>query len=870
MRRDAVSRIHALLRLLLPRDFRRAHAADMERVFRERVEEERRRDGVRGGVRAWWREGLDLADTGVRLRASDLRQGGGDMGGWTDDMRSALRSLRRSPGFAAFAVGTLALGTGATIAFASFFDRIVLRPVDFPGADRLVMAWRWREDGHLMISPDLDTRDRVRKADVFAGVAGMGNHDVAWSTDDGPRMLSAVFMDSELPALAGLPPLLGRYFDEDDLAGSGPPVAILAQGLWKRAFGADPGVLGRTLRIEGTARTIIGVAPEALRPPTPGNGDTDVFLPLPTDGSEANLSVFARLRDGVTLEHANEVMASLDRAATDADKSAWGTKLVPVAEMATSRLMSPLKVAGTAVVLLLLIACINVANLLLARGDARVRDTAVRAAVGAGRLRLAREMLFESLVIAGAASLIGLGLAQGAVAAFRVLRPRELTLLASLHLDPLVTAAAVACGVTTVLLFGVLPLVHRVRTRPGAVLTERGGTADGSTLAVRRLLMVGEVALSFALLAGGVQVMSTLMRAGARDPGLDVPQLLAATLKLPAWRFPDDASREAALDGIVARVRRLPGVEGASLASSVPTRSGIYFGAAEAEGNPVPEDARGNAVFFGNSVEPGYFATVGQAVLQGRAFTDDDVKADPTPYILGESAAKKYFPGGGAVGGRFRMGSDGDWHPVVGVVRDVWTTGSVNEPGYPQLYMPRTEGEGSAILVRTRDPGALAGSIAPLVRDVDKEIPVLDVQPVAHLYRQALARERMVAVLLAAFAVTAALLAAVGLYGVVSQVAVRRTREFGIRISLGAERRSIFTLALRGGVRPVVAGLMVGSALAWAGLRFVKMGIAGLAEASPLAFLGAALLLAVTTLVAMGVPAARAARTDAIEALRAE
>lgn len=875
MPRDRVSRFHALLRCFLPRGFREAHAAEMEGVFRERLREARNRRSTRRGaaLAVWMREGWDLAATGARLRMNDIGHptpGGRGMGGWADDLKSALRSLRRSPGFAAFAVVTLALGVGATITFGSFFDRIVLRPVDFPHGDRLVMAWRWREAGHIMISPDLATRDRVRRADVFSGVAGVGTHDVAWSTEDGPHMLGAVFMDAALPALAGLPPVLGRYFDPDDLAGSGAPVVLLSEGLWKRAFGAGPAILGRSIRIDGKPRTIIGVAPEALQPPGPRDDAVDVWLPLPADGSEAGVNVYARLRDGVTLDHARDEMKSLDLAAAESEKSGWSTRLVPVSEMATARVMNPLKVAGTAVALLLLIACINVANLLLARSDARVRDTAVRAAVGASRWRLAREILLESALVALAAAAVGLALAAGAVHAVVALRPPEWTLLGSLHLDPAVTTVAVVCATLTVMVFGALPLIHRIRTRPGAVLTERSATADRNTLALRRFLLVGEVALSFALLVGGVQVVSTLLRLDARDPGLAMHQLLALRVELPAWRFPDDVSREAALQRIRERVAGLPGVRSVAVASGAPPHTGIYFGTAEAEGHPVPEGTRGNAIFFGISVSPGYFHTVGQALLGGRTYTAEDMKADPAPWILGESAARKYFPDGNAVGSRFRLGSNGAWHTIIGVVHDVWANGSATDPGYPQLYPLRSLGEGSTLLVRTDHPATVASTVVPLVHDVDNEIPVLDVQPVAVAYRRALARERLIALLLAAFAVTAGALAAVGLYGVTSQLAVRRTREFGIRISLGAERPAILRLAMRGGVMPVVAGLSLGAGMAWAGLHFVQVGVAGLSAADPLAFTGAGLLLALAAFAAIGVPAVRASHTDPVEAVRAE
>jgi putative ABC transport system permease protein len=876
--------LHALLRRLLPRRFREAHADEMEGVFRERLREARRRNGVVGATRVWLRELWDLGATGARLRADERRserrerldgpasrgtKGGGGMRGLRDDFMSALRSLRRSPGFALFAMGTLALGIGATVAFSAFFNRVILHPVDFPGSDRVVMAWRWQAARDLWISPDAATRDRVRKADVFSAVAGVGGGEVAWSTDDGPRVLSSMSMDAALPALAGMPPILGRYFDQEDLAGDGAPVAILSEGLWKRAFGGDPGVLGRTLRIEGEPRTVVGVAPDALRPPGPGRGDVDLWLPLPTDQPEATQNVFARLRDGVTLEHAREVMAALDKGAADAEKSDWGTKLVPVAEMISRPLMSPLKVAGTAVALLLLIACLNVANLLLARGDARTRDTAVRSALGAGRTRLGREMLFESLLIALVASVLGLILAAGAVDAFRAFRPEDLTLLATLRLDPLVTAVAVLVAVGTVMAFGVLPLAHRVRTRPAQALTERAGTAGAGTLAVRRLLMIGEVAHSFALLAGGLQVASALRHAGLRDPGFAVRELVSVRLRLPAWRFADAASKDAALEQIRDRLRKLPGAEDVALAAWAPPKSGIWAGTAESEVLPAPEGKASPTLFFGNAVVPGYFAAVGQAVVQGRAFTAADLQTDPQPYILGETAARKYFPDGNAVGGQFRMGG-GAWHTVIGVVRDTWATGSANDPAFPQLYTLAGEGGTNVLLVRTADPVTLAGAVREAVRSVDNEIPVLDVQPVAAQYRQALSRERLLALLLAAFALTAAVLAAAGLYGVVAQIAVRRTREFGIRISLGAERPAIFALALRGGVLPVALGLVLGSGLAWAGLRFFKMGVAGLKEVSPLAFVAAGVLLALATVAAMGVPAMRASRTDAMEALRVE
>jgi putative ABC transport system permease protein len=868
VRRDTVGRLHALLRRALPRSFRRAHGEEMERVFRERVRDERGRGTWRVGV-VWAREWLDLVETGVRLRMSWWGKGVGSMDEWMDDVKSALRSVRRSPGFATFAVGTLGLGVGATITFAAFLEGVVLRPVDFPDAGRVVMAWRTQDSG-FMVSPDLPVRDRMRTADVFAGVAAVEWREVARSTDDGPEILSAGLIDGALPRLAGLPPLLGRYFEPADLAGAGAPVALLSEGYWKRAFGAHRDILGRTVTLEGEPRTVVGVAPEALRAPGPGHPPIDVWLPLPADGAQSGVNVFARLREGVTLEQAQERVRALDLAAAENEASPWRTRLVPVSEFASARLRNALKAVGAAVALLLLIACINVANLLLARGDARRRETAVRAALGAGRLRLGRELLLESALVSMGASAVGLGLATGALGLVHRLRPEDLQLLDRARLDPTVTLAAVGVAIGTALAFGVIPVLSRVRTRPGVVLSQRRGTADGDSVGLRRLLLAGEIALSFALLAGAIQIAAELDRVRSRDPGLAVDELLGVSVRLPEWRFAEDADREDALVRIRRSLQGLPGVEAVTVASGAPPAAGIFFGEASAEGQPPTEDAGKAVPMFGNSVEPGYFSTVGQAVLEGRGFTEEDLRADPRPVLLGESAARKYFPDGGAVGGHFRLGAGDAWRPVIGVVRDVWATGSATDPGYPQLYMLRDEGSARMVVVRTADPAAVAGMVRAAVRAVDPEIPVVEMRTVASRYGEALARERLIGALLAAFAATAAALAAVGLYGVAAQLAVRRVREFGIRISLGAERRSIFALALRGGATTLLLGLLAGTALAWAGLRFLRAGVAGLDGAHPYAFLAAMLLLAAATLIATGLPAARAARTDPVEAMRAD
>lgn len=788
------------------------------------------------------------------------------MRGWMDDVGHALRSLGRSPLFTAFAGGALALGIGSATALYSAVDRIVLNPLDFPEADRIVSVWR--RQGDLLASAERANERALEALEgVFDRVASARRASVMLSTDRGAVPLAAVYVDDRMPTLAGVErPVLGRMFDREDLRGDGAAVVALGEGLWRGRFGADPGVVGRTLRIDGEPREVVGVLPAGLTTPSAAVLETDLWLPLADSDETGGLGLFARLAPGVSLEAARERVRTV--AGEDGEAPEWEIHLVPAGSLETQGLHDPLRVVAVAVALLLLIACANVASLMLARADRRARETAVRSALGAGRGRLVREALVEAVVVALLGCVGGLAVARLALEAIAWLRPAGLRLLEGLGLEPPVLGAALVTSLATVLAFGVLPAVRRARRDPSAALGDRSGVAGRDSSRLRRGLLVAEVALSFALLVVAIQLMESLAELGGRETGFASDEVVDLRLTVPGWRFPDPDSKEAVLRELTARIAALPGVRGVARGNGVPPRTGVFFGTPAVGGAPTDPDATGE-IFFGNSVTPGYFETLGQEIVAGRSFTEEEWRDGADVIVMGRSAAERFFPDGRAVGGRFRL-DDQPWRTVIGVVDDVLALGTAHPPTHGQIYVPASRGAAHTLAIRTDTPAALAGALRGLVAQVDPELAVSSVGPVSDDYRAALAQERLLAFLAAAFALTAALLASVGLYGVVAWIAVRRTREFGIRISVGAGRGAVFALVIRWGLAAVGLGLVVGAAVGWLGLRAAGHGVAGLDSPRPLAFLLAAALLGCVTLVAASAPARRAARIDPVEALRAE
>jgi putative ABC transport system permease protein len=525
-----------------------------------------------------------------------------------------------------------------------------------------------------------------------------------------------------------------------------------------------------------------------------------------------------------------------------------------------------------AVVLLLLIACVNVSNLLLFRADARKRETAVRAALGGGRARLTRQMLIESVLLALLGGAAGVGVAHVGQGAILRLRPDQLEVLDFISINGPVLAFALAITLVTGILFGLLPAIQA--SRPDALMPLRSGLRGSGDVVggrLRWLLVAGEVALSFALLIGSLTVLSTLMERQRVDFGYAVDEIVAMRTTAPAWKYTTSEERQAFYDGLVERVGELPGVVHAAHASGAPPRAGVWFGEFEVEGRGELE---GSQVLHGSSVGPGYFEAMGQPVVAGRAFTDEDLAGREQLLIVGESTARTLFQDQAPVGSRIRPAGDDEWYTVVGVVRDVPMTGLSTSREVLQFYRPRRSvGTESTVIVRldaeTR-PRPLIGLVREVARTADPDLRISFITEGRRLQRESLDREQFATSIMAAFATLALVLAAVGLYGVVSQVVGQRTREIGIRIALGARRGSIASMVLRRAGSATAAGIVVGVALAVGSGRIIESAVFDTESSGWTVFVLAALALALTALLAAYAPARRATRVDPVEAMRVE
>jgi len=879
VRRGPAAFLHWALRRLLPRAFRERHGADMEAAFLSALEGERRRGGWRAAA-LLAREAADLLATGARLRARtrresatqggrEMRHGSGIVAAARDDLRQAVRTLARKPAFTLFAAGTVALGTGATTAIFSALESVVLNPLPYEGADRIVSLWRSLGAGHsMLVSPDEEQVDAwASQADLFETVVRVHSSYPNLTEPGEAARVQVALVEPSFFDFLGVQPVLGRSFAVGELVGDGAPVAMLSHHVWTERFGADPSALGRTVTLNGERLTVVGVLPPRMPMPTGIDRVIDVFRPLPASRSVAGATVLARLREGVTVADVQSRMDLLARrAGTEGEpSSAWQGTARRTVDLIGLPVKDNLRVLMTAAALLLLIACVNVSNLLLARATRREQETAVRSALGASRGRIVREQFLESLLLGLLGGGGGVGLAWLAVRGMAYLRGDTLAVLGIVHLNAAVLAFTVGISLLAVLVFGGLPAIRTGWRPPAPGLTGTRGSRGGRRESrARWFLLTAEVALSFALLVGAGLVLRSLVDLRSRDPGFRADGLVALRLSLPVWKYEGEGWTEL-YDRIRGSIARLPEVTGTVQASGVPPEGDIFFGALEVQGRGEIE---GKPLFYGLSTEPGYFALTGQRILEGRDFTAEEHRDGAPVVILGEGAARTLFPDGDAVGGPIRQG--GEWRTVVGVTRDVAIRGLSGTGGELQQYRP-LDFQGGWIVARVTGPAedALAAIRREVVR-TEPDAAILELAPVAGMLQATLGRERFTSGLLAAFAALALALSAVGLYGVVSQLVGQRTREIGIRMSMGARASSVRAMVLRQGLAAVAVGVVAGVGLAAGGLGLLRSRVFGVAAAGPGAFAAAAVVMCAVALAACWIPACRAASVDPCEALRAE
>ncbi|HKW11516.1 MAG TPA: ADOP family duplicated permease, partial [Gemmatimonadaceae bacterium] len=659
-------------------------------------------------------------------------------------------------------------------------------------------------------------------------------------------------------------------------------VALVSEAMWRSRYGADHLVIGQTLELDGAPYSIIGVTPSSLKLPSHMAPTTDVWLPLDLRADNVGLSAVARLRAGVTYETAQRELDSITArieepsgmgAKGQPEKhrvgSQFRSKLVPPGKMVSFR-QSLLLLSG-AVALVLLIACANVAHLLLARAATRQRELAIRAALGAGTGRLVRQLLTESLVLAVAGCVGGLLVGWAGLKMLIALRPASFSELDSGRIDTSTLLVTIALSALTGLLFGVVGAIQSARHSTHESL--KAGTLSTSHSRkqnrLRGLLVVSEIALSTTLLVGASLLVRSVVRLQTMDPGFEPTRMYGIQIVLPEKAYPTPAVRRAFVAELVQRARGIGGVESAMMAEGAPPMQNFLIGALQMENEAPPPPGTTSFISY-NGVQPDYFRAMGMRLLQGATFSDTTEKSNQV--IVNEGFARKYWPGQSAVGHRLRwvFNGDGDWRTIVGVVSNAFTSGLTSESSQPLIYTPFHGQYQPALIVRMK-PGANAiASVRKVIPEMDRHLPPPSVTNVEDAMRASVAGPRFTMLLLATFTLLALVLAAVGLYGVLAYAVAQRTREIGIRIALGATRRAIARAIITRGALLAAGGIAIGIAGALWSTKFIDKMLYGVPRSDPLAFAAGALLLFATAMLACIVPMRRAVAVDPLIAMRAE
>lgn len=796
------------------------------------------------------------------------------MTGLLADLRSAARTLRRSPGFALVAGLTLAVGIGATTSIFSVLHAVVLRPLPYPAPERLVWVSETTPQGDDFSASERNYLDFREQVGSLTGLAAAADREVTLLGDDEPERLSALAVTPSFFGVLGVEPALGRAFLPEEESPSA-DVAVLSHGLWTSRFASDPGVVGRQLDLRGARRTVVGVMPPDFVSP----GDPDVWIPLAPDPGAARedheLAMIGRLAPGVSLPAAAAEMAAVARRLGERfpeSNGGWGVRLVPLAD----RMIGP-DVARTmwvlmgAVGLLLLLMCANLANLLLARGVSRRREMGLRTALGAGRGRLARQLLAESLLLALGGGAAGLLLAVWGVPLVRALLPAGTPRVEEVSVSGAVLAFALGASFLASLLFGLFPALQASATDVAAALREGGRASSAAGRRVRDSLVVGEVALAMTLLVAAALLAGSFLRLQRVETGFAEAETLAVPITLSGAALEEDGAGGGFLPEVEARLRALPGVEAVGATNVAPLEGGGTVVNLSVEGRPSGPGETSFARW--RSVTPGFFDAAGVALLRGRTLEPADFAPDaPSVVVVTGAFAAKVLPGEDPLGRRVAMGVNGtNWRTIVGVVEDVRDV-EVAESPQPLFFFPHTGGwPWMTLLVRASgDPIALAGAVRRAVWEVDPTLAVPRVEPISAARRDAVAGPRFNLLLMGAFAAVALALALIGVYGIMSHSVLQRTREMGIRIALGARPERVVGMVLGRGARLVAAGVALGTVAALASARLLGSLLFETPPSDPLVLAGTAATLALAGLASAWVPARRAARVDPMEALRHE
>jgi len=802
------------------------------------------------------------------------------------DLRYGARMLRKNSGFTLIAVLTLALGIGANTAIFSVVNGVLLKPLPYREPEQLIRLFESSQTQPKFPMARGNFQNYREENATLAGLALYTRRDMELSQDGKPERLAALGVTAGFFELLGVRPLLGREFRREDELPNNSSVVILSHALWQRRFNGDPDVVGKAVTLAGRPFTIVGVMPPGAQHvggdyrSMPHGATVDLWGPLeipPQAERGAHFcNAIGRLKPGVTLDQGaadlNMIAGRLARQFPNTNQG-WRIAIQPLREEIAGRARTTLLALFGAVVFVLLIACVNVANLLLARATGREREIAVRAAVGAGRGRIVRQLLTESLLLAMVGGAAGIMLAQWAIDALRKLGPEQLPRMQSVSIDGRILLFTLGVTMVTGVLFGLAPALQGGQVNLNESLKEGGRGGGGQRRRLRDTLVITEVALALTLLAGAGLLIRSFWKLQQADPGFNPDRVLTASLSLPDTRYGDATKVAAFQQRLLERLAALPGAQSVGLTSDLPWTGYDENAGFLIEGKTFPPNNEPEGRYHFVSSE--YFRTIGVPLIAGRFFNADDRQNARPVVLINRAMAERYWPGESAVGKRFTFSSqpkERDWFTVVGVVGDVKDFPH-SPAAAPAFYWPTMQQTPRQFILAVRsgaDPLNLIEAVRDEVRALDKDLPLAEVKTLETIAATAVAGRRFTLRLVGLFALTAMALAAIGIYSVLSRLVAQRAHEVGLRMALGAQLGDVLKLVIRQGMTLVLFGLALGLGAAFALTRLIKGLLFEVSATDPLAFAMAAALLAVAALLACYVPARRATKVDPMFALRHE
>jgi putative ABC transport system permease protein len=796
------------------------------------------------------------------------------------DIHYGIRMLLKQPGFTAIAVITLALGIGVNTSIFSVVNAVLLTPLPYEESERLMALWESQPKNNLKQQPVSlpNFNDWREQSQSFEQIAAYRNFAFTLTGDGEPERINGARVSTNFFELLKLKPVAGRSFMESDGRASAEPVVMISSGFWNRRYGADSDLPGRTLILDGKAYTIVGVLPPLKIP----SADTDIWTPLIAQPHEQVrgfrfMRVLGRLKQGISPEQAREEMEIIANRLEQKDpqyNANWRIDAIPLHEQTTGGARPVLLVLLGAVGSVLLIACANVANLLLARSASRQMEMAIRSALGASRRHLVRQLLTESLLLSLLGGGLGLLIAFLAVSMLSGINSIEIPRADEIRIDTRVLGFTLLVSLITGFLFGIAPAARASDMKLAERLKD-GGRGSAGGVRHRRLLnlvVISEIALALMLLAGSGLLIRSFIVISNVALGLNPDNLLTMSISLPASRYKEQQKQVDLYNNLIARISSMPGIRSAAGVSKIPI-TGFATANFTIHGRPVPFGSEPIADY--RTVTTQYFRTMGVSLLKGREFTEQDKEDSPDVVVINETMAKNFWPGEDPIGKRVQIATERTrWREIVGVVGDVRHTNLEDKIG-SAIYVPFPQNSwanalsASFLAVRTDgDNGSAVAGIRNELRSIDKNLAISQVRTMEGIVSESLSHRRFGMLLLAIFAAIASLLAVVGVYGVIAYSVAERTHEFGIRMALGAQKLDLIKMVLSDGAKLILIGIAAGLVTAFLTARLISSLLFGVSSGDPVTFITISLLLALSALLASYIPARRAARVDPIIALQ--